>query len=50
MNPHMLSATPIGFISYQLCEIWHVTAPDAGIVQVWSCNLVECFQKHLYYC
>ena len=31
---------PIGFVLYQLHKIWHMIVPDAGIVQVWSRNLV----------
>ena len=31
---------PISFVLYQLRKIWHTIVPDAGIVQVWSCNLI----------
>ena len=31
---------PASFILYQLHQIWHMTVTDAGLVQVWSRNLI----------
>ena len=31
---------PIGFVLYQLCQIWHTIVPDAGIIQVSRGNLI----------